>query len=288
MPKGDLLIGLETPLLDDDPDRPAKHYVDEATVTRHAAWFFAASVLAFVALGTLLSVSPCLVTTRTGWSEVSLLLIAMVAAAMGGLIHALTSFTDFAGNRQLVSSWVPWLYLRPAIGALLGVIVYFGLRAGEFGGVSDASTCKGLYLVALTSALAGLFSKQAADKLSDIVENLLASPRQPERVDSLEKKDDGGKAVVPVVGGRREDEFDATVQRVQQLLLERGYLADKAPNGARRDNGLLDEATRAAIDKFLAEHGIVGKDRAQTVGEDFSPDFWPKLIDLISQAPRRP
>lgn len=58
------------------------------------------------------------------------LLIAAVAGALGSYIHLATSFADYVGNRQLVSSWLWWYALRPFIGVALALLMYFVIRGG--------------------------------------------------------------------------------------------------------------------------------------------------------------
>src|SRR3977135_2910009 len=50
------------------------------------------------------------------WIETRHLLISAVAGALGSYVHLATSFADFLGNRQLISSWLWWYILRPFIG----------------------------------------------------------------------------------------------------------------------------------------------------------------------------
>jgi hypothetical protein len=82
-----------------------------------------------------------------------------------------TSFVDFAGNRQLMNSWEWWYVPRPFIGSTLAVIVYFAIRGGLIAGASDAENLSP-YGVSALAGLTGLFSKQATEKLKEILENL--------------------------------------------------------------------------------------------------------------------
>jgi NADH:ubiquinone oxidoreductase subunit 6 (subunit J) len=116
--------------------------------------------------------------------EVRFLLITILAGALGSYIHAATSFVDFIGNRQFVKSWTWWYLLRPFIGVALALLVYFAAR----GGLISASTgANGLspYGVAALSGMAGLFSKQATDKLREVFETLFKTDHPPERNDKL-------------------------------------------------------------------------------------------------------
>jgi hypothetical protein len=99
----------------------------------------------------------------------ALLLLAMNMGAIGGYVHAATSFVSYIGNRQFKASWGWWYALRTTIGAALALMIYVAFRAGFLttsGSGADAQIDP--YGVAAVSALAGLFSKQATDKLEEI------------------------------------------------------------------------------------------------------------------------
>jgi hypothetical protein len=85
---------------------------------------------------------------------------------LGSYIHAATSFADYVGNRKLASSWLWWYLLRPFIGVSLALIFYFVVRAGFLTGGSGDNVSP--YGVATLGALAGMFSKQATDKLEEV------------------------------------------------------------------------------------------------------------------------
>ena len=53
-----------------------------------------------------------------------LMLVAILMGVIGAMVHAMTSFADFVGNKRLEKSWLPWYFLRPLIGGHLGVQVY--------------------------------------------------------------------------------------------------------------------------------------------------------------------
>ena len=76
-----------------------------------------------------------------GWSfelspDARLIWLVVISSKLGSYIHTVTSFTTFAGNENLVASWLAWYLLRPAISAALALIFYFSLRAGLFSGAS--------------------------------------------------------------------------------------------------------------------------------------------------------
>lgn len=106
-----------------------------------------------------------------GWTfhpsrDAALLLIVVLASALGSYVHAATSFADFAGNRKLSASWTWWYLLRVFIGSSLAVLFYFAVRGGFMTGSDNSSINP--YGTAALAGLVGLFSKQATDKLREI------------------------------------------------------------------------------------------------------------------------
>ena len=100
-------------------------------------------------------------------ADATLLLLVIVVSAVGSYVHVTVSFSDFAGNRQLVSSWVWWYILRVFVGSSLATLFYFAIRGGFFSNASDSAQVN-VYGIAALSGLVGLFSKQATDKLREI------------------------------------------------------------------------------------------------------------------------
>jgi hypothetical protein len=116
-----------------------------------------------------------------------LLLLVLNASAIGSYIHATTSFADFVGNRRFVTSWTWWYLLRFFIGMALAVLLYFALRGGFFTGTATNATINP-YGIAALSGLAGLFHKQATDKLREVFGTLFApaaGKADAERADDL-------------------------------------------------------------------------------------------------------
>jgi hypothetical protein len=100
-----------------------------------------------------------------------LLLLVLSAGALGSFVHAATSFADYIGNQSAKRSWVVWFILRPLIGSALALIFYLTLRGGLFTSGTDSKSIN-LYGFAAIAALAGMFSKQATDKLSEVFDVL--------------------------------------------------------------------------------------------------------------------
>lgn len=111
-----------------------------------------------------------------------LILLAVLAGALGSYLHAAQSFAAYVGNRTAKRSWVWWYLLRTPIGAALGVLFYFVIRAGLTTGVTDAVSAYG---VVAFGALAGLFSKQATDKLAEVFDTLFRTQKPADYKDKL-------------------------------------------------------------------------------------------------------
>ena len=103
--------------------------------------------------------------------DVRLLLLVMVAGGLGSFIHAATSFVDYVGNRRFVSSWTLWYVMRPLIGSTLALILYVAVRGGLLSATAGSQSVSPFGVVAI-AALAGMFSKQATDKLNELFSTL--------------------------------------------------------------------------------------------------------------------
>ncbi len=103
--------------------------------------------------------------------DTSYLLLVIVASAVGGYVHAATSFATYVGNGDLALSWVWWYLLRLFIGIALALLFYFAVRGGFF--AQNASSKQvNPYGIAALAGLTGLFSKQATDKLREVFDTL--------------------------------------------------------------------------------------------------------------------
>jgi hypothetical protein len=103
--------------------------------------------------------------------EQALLLLVLLASALGSYIHAATSFSDYVGNRRLAASWMWWYVLRVFVGSALALLFYFSIRGGFFGANTPTKVINP-YGIAAISGLVGLFSKQATDKLRELFDTM--------------------------------------------------------------------------------------------------------------------
>src|SRR6185295_16935988 len=122
-------------------------------------------------------------------ADVRLLILVLLSGALGSYVHAAQSFASYVGNARFRPSWTWWYVLRMPMGAALAVFVYFCVR----GGLLAAGTATGsgaanelnLFGIMAFSGLAGLFSKQAADKLAQLVLALAVLLGGEQREDKL-------------------------------------------------------------------------------------------------------
>lgn len=127
-------------------------------------------------------------------ADVGIALTAAFAGMLGALIHAGTSFTSYMGNRKMIRSWVLWYLFRPFIGAVLSVLVYCIIRGGLLNAGSKTDEDVSIYGVAGFSAMAGMFSKQAIDKLKELFDTLFRTKAKEGDDARIESLTDTGEA----------------------------------------------------------------------------------------------
>lgn len=110
----------------------------------------------------------------------------LVAACgfLGNMVHISTSFTTFIGAGQFKRSWLLWYCVKPFTAAALALIVYFAFRAG-FLNSNDPGNTLNIYGIMTISALAGLFTDIATQKLKEVFE-VIFRPKEA-RPDSLKE-----------------------------------------------------------------------------------------------------
>jgi hypothetical protein len=168
---------------------PVINPVSNETINRMGTWYLILAVLFFYLL---ITAWPVLEADRQtfkvfnifgiscSWApDRHMLFLVMVAGALGALTHTWTSFGDYVGNRELSTNWIWFLVLRIPIGIALAVLFYFIIRGGLLiptvqvqapgaANAHDATALLNPYSIAAFSALAGMFSKQATDKLAAV------------------------------------------------------------------------------------------------------------------------
>ncbi|MBF8293918.1 MAG: hypothetical protein HW389_463 [Bacteroidetes bacterium] len=104
------------------------------------------------------------------------ILVALMFGMLGGASHGLASLMDFRGQRRLFRSWSLWYFAQPFLGGMMAVIFYVVIRAGLLTGTGETATnLINPYGVAAISAIVGLFTDQATNKLSEVFKTLFAT-----------------------------------------------------------------------------------------------------------------
>lgn len=167
---------------------PGVRYVGPAGITLLA---FAVIAAMIVTMYVLVAVWPVSGATAPAASHVAgirflldqeqrLFVVVALAGALGGLIHCARSLYEYVGNRDLRRSWLLMYLSLPFIGGALAVVFYVILRGGLVTGTAAQVNFFGF---AAISALVGLFSPEAVEKLKQIFGTLLApAPRGRDRL----------------------------------------------------------------------------------------------------------
>src|SRR5215204_1330036 len=103
----------------------------------------------------------------------ALFILIIFAGALGGIIHATRSLWWYVGHRALYWSWGLMYILLPFIGAAMALVFYLIIIAGF---LPNAPSRNVALFVLATAALVGMFSQQAALKLTDIANAFFTKP----------------------------------------------------------------------------------------------------------------
>jgi hypothetical protein len=129
-------------------------------------------------------------------ADVRLLILVLIAGALGAYVHAAQSYTSYIGNRKFKMQWTWWYILRIPVGSALALFLYFTTRGGLLTGTTPPSKTDDLNIFGIMSfaALAGLFSKQLIDKLGEVFSNFFKSDEDAKRKDKYGYPPPGGGA----------------------------------------------------------------------------------------------
>lgn len=172
----------------DEPGPPdPKHPMHRAYASKCAIWLLIVygAVVFAILVWLILENLPCVVAMQgregasiTDW-EIYLLRLVLCFGAAGGLLHLFASLGRYVGERTLQRSWMLFYYLRPPVGAVLGLFVYFILRMGVLSnGATKTIPDVNVYGVLTFAGLAGMFSRQAIDKLAEVFDMLFQKTKE--------------------------------------------------------------------------------------------------------------
>jgi len=123
--------------------------------------------------------------------EVRIILLVIIAGALGSFVHVVTSFVDFVGAKKFKGSWTWWYFLRPFSGSVLALIFYLIIRGGLLSTQIEGTDLSHFGVTGM-AGLIGLFSKQAINKLSEMFDIIFMRKEKVELPDSLEKENNQG------------------------------------------------------------------------------------------------
>lgn len=115
--------------------------------------------------------------------ESRLIIIVLIAGAIGSSIQAAKSFAKYAGTKAYKHSWNWWYFLRFPVGMGLALLVYLVIRGGLFAGsFADGQTATQVanpFGFAGLAALSGMFARRASDKLEEIFAGIFRTVSEP-------------------------------------------------------------------------------------------------------------
>lgn len=180
-----------------------------------------------------------------GWCpgpDARLLVMVMLAGALGSFVHVAKSFGDFVGNDRFMASWIWWYLLKPCIGMTLALMLYLIVRAVFLTvNVASDSASVNLYGLMAMAGLVGMASKQSTDKFAEVLDTLFRTRRtsgDARRKDQLENP-------VAVITEAQPPVLDA--QSLYVTLRGKGFSrgAWVQVNGVARETSLADSSRLA-------------------------------------------
>lgn len=123
------------------------------------------------------SIAPPAPKTDSELSPVTplLLCLVLVLGALGAQIQALLSLADYVGNKAYDPSWNFYYLKRPLVGAVVALLLFSALSGGILKGEGASVAIQGFWGMASICLLAGLFSRQAMDKMGQVFGVLFAT-----------------------------------------------------------------------------------------------------------------
>ena len=104
-----------------------------------------------------------------------LFLMLVMAGALGGCVHALRSLFWYSGQGELKWRWMPMYFALPFTGAAMAMLFSLLMIAGVVDSNQPAGRSAALFIIAI-AGLVGMFSQQAALKLTDVANAFFTKP----------------------------------------------------------------------------------------------------------------
>lgn len=116
-----------------------------------------------------------------------MIVLVLVAGALGSLLHGFRSLFWYVGNRAFVRSWILMYFLLPFVGSSLSLIFYFVIRGGLFSPTASVDATSPFGFIGL-AGLVGMFSNRAALKLQEIAESVFSTNESTKGKDNVDAK----------------------------------------------------------------------------------------------------
>ncbi len=102
--------------------------------------------------------------------ETLVMLVIIIVGAVGACVFSLWSIAKHVARKDFTARWFVWYLLRPFTGAGLALLFYFLVRGGL---LTIGSNLQNLNLIVIAgiSALVGMFSEQALQKLRELADS---------------------------------------------------------------------------------------------------------------------
>lgn len=97
-----------------------------------------------------------------------LLAFIMILGALGAQAQALLSLADYIGNKKFDPAWTVYYLKRPLVGAITALLMHAALNGGLLVQGAAIETTQGFWRTVAICLLAGLFSRQAMDKMGQV------------------------------------------------------------------------------------------------------------------------
>lgn len=111
--------------------------------------------------------------------EARLLAIVLVSGALGSSVFAARAFATFHGLKRYDPDWNWWYVMRLPIGMGLALFLYLVIRGGLFtasvGNSDQVMQTANPFGFAALAALAGMFAKEASDKLEEVFQSVFST-----------------------------------------------------------------------------------------------------------------
>lgn len=134
--------------------------------------------------------------------EARLLAIVLVSGALGSSVFAARAYATFRGLKRYDPDWNWWYVMRLPIGMGLALFLYLVIRGGLFtasvGSSDQVMQTANPFGFAALAALAGMFAKEASDKLEEVFQSVFSTSdrQQPaEKSPVIDKLQPAKKAV---------------------------------------------------------------------------------------------